>query len=154
MTKEEINIFTRRITQSSQSELVVITYEIISTYVNDAIDAYDAGDEENFIFNVKKAKQFLNNLSSALDFSYKISLELMNIYMYVERCFIESIVKNKPARLDVVLDIMQKLKSSFEEVSRQDNSGASMRGGEQVYAGLTYGRGVLNEVAMRSNAYN
>lgn len=152
MTKEEIKIFSRRITQSSRSELVVITYEIIENYIERAIEVQD--DKEDFVFNMKKAKQFLNNVSSALDFSYDISKQLMSLYMYMDRCLISSIVKQTPVEIDTVLSILTKLKSSFVEVSKFDKSGAVMQGGEQVYAGLTYGKGVLNEVAVRQHVYN
>ena len=152
MTKEEINIFSRRITQSSRSELVVITYEIIENYIERAMEVQD--DKEDFVFNMKKAKQFLNNVSSALDFSYDISKQLMSLYMYMDRCLISSIVKQTPVETDTVLSMLAKLKSSFVEISKLDKSGAVMQGGEQVYAGLTYGKGVLNEVAVRQHVYN
>ena len=111
-------------------------------------------DMEDFVFNMKKSKQFLNNVYSALDFSYDISKQLMSLYMYMDRCLISSIVKQTPVEIDTVLSILTKLKSSFVEVSKFDKSGAVMQGGEQVYAGLTYGKGVLNEVAVRQHVYN
>ena len=114
----------------------------------------DLYTKEDFVFNMKKAKQFLNNVSSALDFSYDISKQLMSLYMYMDRCLISSIVKQTPVEIDTVLSILTKLKSSFVEVSKFDKSGAVMQGGEQVYAGLTYGKGVLNEVAVRQHVYN
>ena len=47
MTKEEINIFSRRITQSSRSELVVITYEIIEKKVKANVN--HVMEEEHYI---------------------------------------------------------------------------------------------------------
>ncbi len=153
MTKEEMNIFSRRIAQSSKSELVVITYEIILNYIESAKSELKADNIEQFVFNIKKAKQFVNDLSSVLDFTQKISFELMSIYMYVDRCFIRSIIKRQDCELDTVESVIIKLKAGFEEISKQDNSGSMMKNGEQIYAGLTYGRGVLNEVTMRGNTY-
>ena len=37
---------------------------------------------------------------------------------------------------------------SFEQVAKQDTSGAVMANTQQIYAGLTYGKGTLNEVSM------
>lgn len=153
MTKEEINIFSKRVAQSSKSELVVISYEIILNYIASAKAELAKEDTEKFLFNVKKAKQFVNDLSSVLDFTQKISFELMNIYMYVDRCLVKSIVKRDNCDLDTVESVISKLKTAFEEVSKADDSGAMMKNGEQIYAGLTYGRGVLNEVTMRGNNY-
>ena len=58
MTKEEMNVFTRRITQSSKSELVVITYDIIINYIESANKEYEDGSVEGFIFNLKKEDVF------------------------------------------------------------------------------------------------
>lgn len=153
MTKEEINVFSKRIAQSSKSDLVVITYEIILNYIDAARKEMALDNVEEFLFNVKKAKQFVNDLSSVLDFTQRISFDLMNMYMFVDRCLIKSIVKRKDCDLQTVESIINKLKVGFEEVSKTDKSGATMKGGEQIYAGLTYGRGVLNEVAVRGNTY-
>lgn len=48
MTREMKQIFTRRITQANSTQLVVILYDMILTYLKDAADAYDIGCEEEF----------------------------------------------------------------------------------------------------------
>ena len=63
MTKEEKNVFSLRIANSSKTELIVITYDIIVNYVNAATHAYSVEDLDLVVFNLQKAKQFLNNLS-------------------------------------------------------------------------------------------
>ena len=40
------------------------------------------------------------------------------------------------------------MRSAFAQISNKDNDGAVMRNTQQVYAGLTYGKGVLNEAAI------
>ena len=49
---------------------------------------------------------------------------------------------------------MTKLKAAFEEVAKQDTSEPLMENTQQVYAGLTYGKGSLNEVLMSRDEYN
>ena len=86
MTKEQINEFSLRISQSNKTQIVVITYEIIINYLDSARISIDNSNVTDFVFNVKKARQFINQLSSALDFKYKISFDLMNLYMYANEC--------------------------------------------------------------------
>ena len=88
MTKEEKNIFSLRIANSSKTELIVITYDIIVNYVDAACDAYEKEDLEAVVFNLQQAKRFLNNLSSCLDFKYRISHELMSLYIFLNNCFV------------------------------------------------------------------
>ena len=48
MDAEKKQEFTRRISQSNRSELVVIQYEILDTYLADAQTAHEEGDYEAF----------------------------------------------------------------------------------------------------------
>ena len=150
MTKEEMNVFSLRIANCSKTELVVITYDIVLNYIDSACRSYDEGDLDGVVFNFKKAKQFLNNLSSSLDFKYGISYELMNLYMYVNNCFVRNIAKRNVENVDSVKEVINRLRSSFDEISSLDQSGKVMKNSEQVYVGYTYGRtSTLNEVRVR-----
>lgn len=150
MTKDEMRDFSMRIAVSSKTELIVITYDIIENYVNSAEEAYKAGDLDGVVFNLQKAKQFVNNLSSCLDFRYGISRNLMSLYIYANNCLMKDIVKRTPNNADVVRSIIDRLRDSFKEVSVHDNSGKSMRNTEQVYVGYTYGKSsTLNEMVVR-----
>ena len=48
MKKEQIQEFTRRISQSNRSELVVVTYDIFFAYLADAGEAYRNDDPPAF----------------------------------------------------------------------------------------------------------
>lgn len=146
MTKEEIKEYSMRISQSNKTQIVVITYEIIIKYLDSAQICLDNNNVTEFVFNVKKARQFVNQLSSALDFKYPISLELMNLYMYANDCLLKSELRREDVNLTVVINMMDKLKSAFEKVSELDTSGPSMGGNEMVYEGLTYGKNARGTV--------
>lgn len=150
MTKEEKNIFSLRIANSSKTELIVITYDIIVNYVDAACDAYEKEDLEAVVFNLQQAKRFLNNLSSCLDFEYGISYELMNLYIFLNNCLVKDIVKRKPQSAETIKSIIDELRESFDAVSAKDTSGRVMKNSERVYVGYTYGRtSTLNEVVLR-----
>ena len=48
-------------------------------------------------------------------------------------------------RLTRIISMLNKLQKSFEELSKTDTSGKAFKNAQEVYAGLTYGRGTLNE---------
>ena len=127
MNKQEINEFSMRISQSSRTQIVVITYEIIINYLDSARESLDNKDETNFVFNVKKARQFLSQLSGALDFKYGISYELMNLYMYVNNCLVKNIAKRNVEKADSIKSVITQLRSSFDEISSLDQSGKAMK---------------------------
>ncbi len=153
MTKEQINEFAMRISQTNRTGLVVIIYEIIDTYIETALEALKNNNLESFTFNIKKSRQFLNQLSSGLDFQYALSFELMNLYMYANDCMIQSEVKRENINLETVRDMMNKLRTAFEQVSRQDESGAVMKNSQIVYEGLTYGKNAKNNINVTGRTY-
>lgn len=150
MTKEEIKEFSLRIAESSKTELIVITYDVILNYIDTAVKAYEDSDPDAVVFNLQKAKQFVNNLSSSLDFTYGIAYELMRLYIYVNNCLVKDIVKRNPQNAGNIKDVITKLRASYNEISPLDHSGKAMKNSEQVYVGYTYGRtSTLNEVVIR-----
>ena len=102
MTKKEIREFSLRIAESSKTELIVITYDIILNYIEAANEAYESRNPEDVVFNLQKARQFVNNLSSCLDFKYEISHQLMRLYIYVNNCLVKDIAKRNPANAENV----------------------------------------------------
>jgi len=146
MTKQEIQTFTARISQSNRSELVVISYDIITTYIKHAREALSANPGE-FVRNIKLAKEVLEELKNALDFNYpEIAGSLMSLYLFLEKQLNACIFKKQDINLDTVLSIIDKLRVGFEKVAAEDVSGAVMSNTETIYAGITYGKGTLEEM--------
>ena len=153
MTKEQLKEYSLKVTQSNKSQLVVVTYEIILQYLEEALQYYKEGKKEEFFFSCKKAKQFLENLSSSLDMTYEISANLSAIYHFCSSCLAKNIVKGTDENIDKVMQMLKELKGSFEQVALQDDSKAVMQNDSQVYAGLTYGKGTLNETVVQGNLF-
>lgn len=150
MTQEEIKNYSVRVSQCSKTELVVITYEIAINYLNSAKEALKINDIDSFKFNIKKAKQFINELSSNLDFKYKISFDLMSIYLFINKTLVSVMVNRDESIIDRIIGIINNLKNAFSEVAKQDNRGQAMPNSQSLYVGLTYGPGsTLNEYVAR-----
>lgn len=145
MTREEIQEYSLRVTQGNKSDLIVVTYDIILKYLGDAKRDYRAGEKEKFVFQVKKAKEFLAELMGALDLQYPVSIELLKIYRFVQKMLVQAEFQKKPDSLEGLEEILSSLRDAFAEVAKQDNSLPFTGSKPQVYAGLTYGKGSLNE---------
>lgn len=145
MTKEEKNGFSYRIMQASPTELIVILYEMAESYLKSAVEYCKTGETENFRVNLKYAQNVINELNRALDLKYEISLNLMQIYIYVKRAIIRASVSQETAELTRSIGMLEKLRKSFEKICPEDKRGPVMTNTQQVYAGLTYSKGSLNE---------
>lgn len=154
MQKEAVQAFTARITQASKSELIVILYEMILTEIKEAEEAFERKDMEAFDKELKQAQKYLGELRAALDYRYKLAYDLASLYQYVNERIINAMIRKKPDSLKSAVSVLQKLLTGFEGVSREDTSGPMMRNTQQLYAGLTYGKGTLNETYIDPNDGN
>jgi flagellar protein FliS len=145
MNNERIKAFTARVTQASRSELTVILYEMILAEIKEAREAFEKCDMKTFDKELKLAQKYITELHATLNYSYAISYDLLSLYLYVNKRIIQAILRRIPDTLDSAESVLNKLLVGFEGVRQTDNSGPVMRNTQQLYAGLTYGKGYLNE---------
>ena len=144
MNKEAIKTFSYRISQANRTELVVITMDMGIQYIEDAINNDDVADYKE---NLRMAKRVVDELIAALDMNYDISRELFNVYMVIERYLIKAgsgateedyHSDERELLLNTSISMLGKLRESFHQLAKQDESEALMQNTQQVYAGLTY----------------
>lgn len=152
MESEKKRAYTARISQANRSELVVIIYELMLDSIETAQDGFASSDLELADKELKRAQGLLQEMRGSLDFKFEISANLASLYRYVNEQLVQSIVRQKDVELDACKRVLRGLMTSFEEVAKQDESGPVMENTQQVYAGLTYGRGSLNEIAIDVNS--
>jgi len=145
MTDETIRRYTLRIADANPTEIIVIVYEMAETYLDDAIFAFKENNMDAFAEGIKKASKCIDDLIKALDTEYDIAKHLLDFYLFVNRELAMTVVKKDIVSVTRLQAMLTKLKLSFIELSKQDASGAVMGNAQEVYAGLTYGKGALNE---------
>lgn len=145
MKQEQVQDFTRRISQSNKSGLVVIVYDIIFTYIKDAEDSLAEGNYEVFRDSLAKAQRGVDELMRVLDFQYEISKDLYSLYVFAKEEMAKAIIRKGTKELDGAKEVLKNLYDGFSEAARQDHSGPLMQNAQQVYAGMTYGKNNLTE---------
>ena len=166
MKKERIQEFAARVTQGSKTDLIVIMYDIILEDIAEAKRIGDSGADEAIGTAVGKrsaygtkareeykkellhAARFVSELMAALDFRYRLSYELRNLYVYAHKCLTEAAFSGEMKKLSDVEDMMNGLKTAFAKVAEEDTSGPVMQNSQKLTAGLTYGKGRLNEICV------
>lgn len=145
MTKDQIQDYTLKISQASRSEIIVILFELAINYLDDATKACNDNNHIEMRSNCAAAVNVINDLMGSLDFTYELAAPLFRVYEYISKEISMSVVKNDAKMLDNPRRYLNKLKDSFEKISGEDTTGPMMDNAQTIYAGLTYGRGVLNE---------
>lgn len=152
MTREMKQIFTRRITQANSTQLVVILYDMILTYLKDAADAYDIGCEEEFKKDMQCARNCIAELRNSLNFSYDLSRTLFSIYAFADREIANNMSCVKTEHMTEIKQMFTKLRDAYHTVSKEDTTQPLVENAQDVYAGFTYGRSDVNESLLYNSA--
>lgn len=145
MTREMKQIFTRRITQANRTQLIVVLYDMLLVYLEDAGKAYDVDNMYEFVSNLEAARKCVSELRGSLNFEYELSRTLFSIYSFADRKLANCISKFAADDLDALSSMFKKLRDAYHTISSADDSGPLMENIQDVYAGFTYGRTDVNE---------
>ena len=145
MTKDQIKEFTLRTSNANHSGLMIILFDMEKIYLEDAISLYSNKDEDGFIRNVDMAKRVHNEIMSGVNPLDEIGRKYLSILRFIYSKLVASSVKRKPVELDRCKNMMDNLRDGFVAINKLDDEEPVMKNTHQVYAGLTYGKGYLNE---------
>lgn len=145
MDTEKKQDFTRRISQSNRSGLVVVMYDILETYLDEAEQNHAKGDYEQFKQALRNGDRVLVELSESLNFAYHLAAELYPLYTFARKALMKSIIKNDTTGISAAKRVLKPLHAAFEQVAGGDSSEPLMRNTQQIYAGMTYGKENLKE---------
>ena len=145
MTKELKQQYTLKITQANKTGLVVILYEMLLVYIDEAGESHKNGDRSGFRDGIRKAEGCLRELMASLHFEYEPARNLLQLYIFANKELTRASVQNSKKELDHVKKMMEKLHEAYEKIAETDKSGPVMSNAQTVYAGLTYGKNSLVE---------
>lgn len=145
MTNELKQQYTLKITQANATQLVVILYEMLLTYVDEAAQAHEKEDRSAFREGIRKAHGCLRELMASLHFEYEPAMNLLQLYLYVNRELVRADIRNRVEELNHVKSVIIKLHDAYQQISEQNTSEPIMANAQTVYAGLTYGKTDLTE---------
>ena len=139
-----VSDYVARIGNASPAGLVAITYELILAHVEDAIKNTDC--ESEFTRHVELSTELLGTLIDALNMDYELSRTLFPLYIYTNRLLINAKLTGKTGPLEDVRKILLPLYTGWHELAETtDDMEPAMENSQKIFAGLTYGRGELNE---------
>lgn len=144
--------FQNRIVNAGQGDLLMITYDMLFVSLEESLKAIESEDAVSFNADMTRAHRLLRELSDNLDFKYEISKDLMSIYIYINKELIDASMKMSVEPIERCLSVLRLLYEGFDKVSEEDNKKPLMQNSQRVYAGLTYGKGTLNETIYNQSA--
>lgn len=147
MTKESVSSYTMQISQANASQLLCIAYSLWEEFADEAMQAFADGKSEEYKQLLKKLQRVNQEIITMLNHENLCARNVRALHFFANRKIVESMLKKEPVELERVKAMIVKLHAAFTEVSRKDTDAPIMANTQQVYAGLTYGKGTLNESA-------
>lgn len=145
MTKDQIQEYTLKTSQANHSGLMVILFDVERIHTGDALSSYKAGNIDGYLRYIELAKRAHNEIMSGVNPADKAGAGMLKVLRFIYARLVKSAVTRKPDDLERCMAMMDKFKACFEELQKIDDPEPVMKNTHQVYAGLTYGRGTLNE---------
>ena len=142
MTKECKQQFTLRITQANSTQLIVILYEMILCYLE---DAEVAQNREELKEAVRKARCCVNELIQSLHLEYEPAPTLMQLYLFCIKRLAACEGHGDVQALADIKAVIQPLNDAYAQIEELNDQGPVMNNPQTVYAGLTYGKNTLTE---------
>ena len=145
MKKEDKQQFTLRIAQANATELVVILYEMLLCYLEEAEEVLVAEDKIAFHEAVRKSRGCLNELLASLHLEYEPAPTLQRLYLFCIRRLARAEQRFDSGLLDEIKRVIIPLHDAYQKIAGQNGAGSVMGNSQAIYAGLTYGRNSLTE---------
>jgi flagellar protein FliS len=148
MEKNTSNTYQNRIINANREQLLVITYEVFINSISECINSIEDQNEDEFNRKMVKVHRLHRELTDNLDMSYEISKNLFSLYVYMNKKLIEASMKLQKEPLLEVKKLALILLDGFAQVASTQSSDVIVKNAQKIYAGLTYGKGQLNETIM------
>ncbi len=146
MTDQLKKEFTLRITNANSTQLIVILYDMILVYIDEATTFWQEKNKEEYIMSLRKIRNCIGELMDSLDLSYDVAKTMYSLYVF----FLKEIVKAETKEegdyyLKNIKSMIESLRNAYNQVASLNENGPIMKNTQTVYAGLTYGRKDVNE---------
>ena len=145
MTGEIKKEFTLRISQANSTQLVVILYDMLLCYLNDAEEAFNQKEYDAYKDAIRKSRNCVNELMQSLHMEYELAHALLQLYLFCIRRLAKCEACNEDGCIKDIRRVIVPLRDAYDKISCNNTNGAVMDNSQTVYAGLTYGRNQLTE---------
>lgn len=146
MIKNEKTNWSARIVNATPAQLVLIIYELIFEAIDNAVSELNDKDFISYEKTMERARELLKQLSYDLELTDQIEYDFLSLYMYVNKLFIQSYFRRSPEPLHEAKKILNNLYIGLCEAEKQiPKEEKVVKNAQQIYAGMTYGKGTLNE---------
>ena len=138
-----------RVATANEAQLVAIMYEGLIDTFNECISNID--EKESLDILMDKCRDILAELMGTLKGDSEIANNYKSLYLYVNNNITEGYITKDKSKFEEAIKVMTPLYEGWNELGEKlymDNIQENK--GPKVVAGMTYGKGYVNENVMNS----
>ena len=148
-----------RIANANESQLVAIMYEGFISTVKSSIGHIENKDKEELNSSTNKTREILAELLATLEGDSEIVDNLKSIYIYLNKLITEAEIKQDKAKLEEAIKVINPLYEAWQELGEKEVAGtdddsqiaSTPAKTPSIVAGMTYGKGQLNDYVINDN---
>ncbi|SMP67307.1 flagellar protein FliS [Anoxynatronum buryatiense] len=142
----------QQVAQASDAELVVLLLEGINTRLDEGIGAVTSGDHELLETAVAKIRAILGELLATLWGDSEVAIQSRQIYLYMNKLVTDAGNRRANEPLEEAKKVLKPLLDGWQHLVKHPElaEAPTSTQGPSVVAGMTYGKGTLNESVMNS----
>ena len=148
MKKEQKQEFTARIVHANRSQLILILYDMIFAYMEDAVKDYEEDRWEEVKTDLGRIENIVRHLEEILDHKYEISKELHALYQFCLTQLSFCRIRKNLEGMENCRKVLKNLYKGMQGMVKEDTSGPLRHNSQKVVAGMTYGKTSMNEIYM------
>ncbi|MGL4800289.1 MAG: flagellar protein FliS [Cellulosilyticaceae bacterium] len=128
------------VANATEIQLLCVTYEL---FLADIENARQTTGVERKV-HIDRAREVLVTLSENLNFEVALAKELFDLYVYIQYNLMNHWKEDE--KLEEIYRLIDMIYQGYLQVAQADtNQKPMMENTQAVYAGMTYGKGYLNE---------
>ena len=138
-------ITTAYIAEATDVQLVCVTYELFLDCIKEAIKWQEKGRKKK----VDEAREVLLTLCENLNFEVELAHNLFQLYIYVQDLLINHYKED--SKLEEAYKLIEIIYNGYNQIAKENTSNEqTIQNAQTIYAGMTYGKGYLNEITVES----
>lgn len=148
MTEQEK--LAEKIENASEAELVVMMLEGLDGEFDRGISAVEAKDEEMLKAAVDKARAILTELLATLWGDSEVAISTRQLYMYINKLVTDTGNRSVKEPLEEAKKVLKPMLEGWQHLAKNPSlaEAPAAQKGPSIVAGMTYGKGTLNESLM------
>lgn len=145
MNSELKKAYALRISQANNVEMIIVSYEIINTYLTDALNNVTLAAE--YDSNLDMAGRCIEEMMANLHYEYELAKALKQLYVYMKKLIRDAKYNKDTEAIKEIQKLVMRLHDSYAQIRNQDTSDTLMKNTQAVMTGMTYGKNrILDEL--------